>query len=187
MEIIKEHQGRVLPHYKLDAEDFAESETSTLCIRVRRTSVLEDSLKFLSVIESMIRRKPSLIRRPLQIKFVGESGQDVGGVRREFASLLVEDIAKCGYLQGPSMSRSFAHDVKALQDGTYVRLGQLVALTLLQGGCGLPILADCVADYILFGQPKTPSMDDIPDPEIADCLLEVSMLFQVRKYYLTRL
>ncbi len=117
------------------------------------------------------------MKKPLRVFFKGEQGQDAGGPRREFASLLVEELARCQYLEGPPSSRCFAHDTSALQRGVYYNIGVLVAITLLQSGPGLPILSRPVADYVVFGEVQEISIDDVPDLSTKAVLEEVCLMY----------
>ncbi len=170
--LIQEHQKLVIPLYNADVLQMASMVR--LPIQVRRSAVLDDAMRYLTVMEKQMDKLPELLSRPLYVKFVGESGQDQGGLRREFASLLVKDIARSGYLQGPGSARSFCHDIVGLQKKVFYRLGVLIALTCLQGGCGLPILAQPLAEYIVYGSPRTFSTADVPDVEIQSSLEAVS-------------
>ena len=55
----------------------------------------------------------------LQVHFIGEEGEDCGGLRRELFSLLFEGI-KEWYLEGQSKQLVLRHDVVALQVSIYV-------------------------------------------------------------------
>ena len=50
----------------------------------------------------------------LQVQFIGEEGEDLGGLRRELFSLLLERI-KERYLEGQLKQLVLRHDVVALQ------------------------------------------------------------------------
>ncbi len=136
--------------------------------------VLQDALRFLKVMEGRASRMADVWKQPMKVSFVGESGQDTGGLRREFASLLLESLSKTGYLEGSPGRRCFAHDLNALQDGVFRRIGRLIALTTLQGGSGIPMLAPPLAQYILHGSTTGGEVEDIPDMELRTAVLAVS-------------
>jgi ubiquitin-protein ligase E3 A len=61
-----------------------------LQIQVRRTYLLEDSLRMLSA-------QSKNYKKPLKIKFFGEEGVDQGGVKKEFFTLLMKELFNPGY------------------------------------------------------------------------------------------
>ena len=66
---------------------YRQPETKFLCIQIRRSHILEDSIS----IAGKLRDED--LRKPLKIFFHQEEGVDAGGVKREyFSSLLVEKL-----------------------------------------------------------------------------------------------
>ena len=61
----------------------------------------------------------------------------------------------------------------------YVQLGRLVALTLLQGGSGLPVFSPPVAQYLLTGQVTTVTPAEFPN-NMQQCIAQVYLI----SYYL---
>ena len=53
-------------------------------------------------------------------------------------------------------------DLQALESMDYLHLGRLVALTILQGGPGLPLFDTPIANYILSGQTLNLKHTDFP-------------------------
>jgi uncharacterized membrane protein YgcG len=62
-----------------------------LVIRVRRTSILQDTLDALST------QRPSELKKLLKVEFVGEEGVDAGGVKKEFFQLLMSQLLDVKY------------------------------------------------------------------------------------------
>ena len=65
---------------------YRQPETKFLCIQIRRSHILEDSIS----IAGKLRDED--LRKPLKIRFYQEEGVDAGGVKREYFSLLVEKL-----------------------------------------------------------------------------------------------
>ena len=83
---------------------------------VRRRHVLQDALRAVRLTSD------SSQFRPLRVQFVGDSGVDAGGLRREFATLLASDFATSTMLEGPSGRRLFSHDMTLLSRNTCLLL-----------------------------------------------------------------
>lgn len=62
----------------------------SLNVEVRRTHILNDSLKMLST-------QSKNFRKELKIKFLGEEGVDQGGVKKEFFHLLMKELFNPNY------------------------------------------------------------------------------------------
>lgn len=62
-------------------------------MEVRRGNVLEDALALISVAQDDL-------HSPLKITFSNEDGVDLGGLRREFWSLLLHNITRSSYVMG---------------------------------------------------------------------------------------
>ena len=54
-------------------------------------------------------------------------------------------------ISGEENEQSFRYDFIRFNKKEYLNLGQLTALTLLQGGAGLPVFNSTVAHYITTG------------------------------------
>ena len=143
------------------------NSSEPLRITVRRYNIWKDSLVALG-------RKFDE-RKPIQITFLGESGIDDGGPRREFFMLLLKSIANnSAVLSGPLNRRILQHNTAALQDNVYYIIGKIIALSFVHGGPPPTFFAPCVIDYIIGGiENVEPSIDDIPDLEIQDAIRKV--------------
>ena len=111
------------------------------------------------------------------MQFLGEDGQDYGGPRREYSTLLMHSLRGSSFLQGSPGRKSFTHDTKSLQRGTFRQLGQLVAMTSLQGGSGPQCLSAPAVNYILNGSHDAGTIDDVPDPSVQEALRKVISLY----------
>ncbi|KAL5457471.1 hypothetical protein EMCRGX_G034735 [Ephydatia muelleri] len=109
----------------------------------------------------------------LKVTFFGESSIDDGGPRREFFRLLVLQAGE-SLLRGDNI-KFFSLNVPALVQRQYYHLGVLVAMSILQGGCGIPCLSSSVYNYIAYGTCTSAGVNscDIPDLSLRDTVERV--------------
>lgn len=120
--------------------------------------------------------RPDEFKKKLKVQFRYEAGIDDGGPSREFASLVVKQLAESKYLRGPDTGKSFARHHNSLQEGDFKAIGSLTAITLLNGGYGVPVFTRPIAEFIVYGEPKSPChIDDVPDSELKHNLLKVRL------------
>ncbi|OPL33674.1 hypothetical protein AM593_04441, partial [Mytilus galloprovincialis] len=132
------------------------SSGDPLQMEVRRGNVLSDAI-------TIIRISEHDLHNPLCIKFIGEDGVDIGGLRREFWSLFLHNISSSCYVTGKPGRQTFQQNFVEKKKKTFFHLGQLIALSILQDGPGLPIFSDIVTDYIINGETVVLNLDDLPD------------------------
>ena len=79
----------------------------------------------------------------VQVTFIGEEAVDGGGWAQVcFFVLALQELAEdSSIFQGPPHGRFFLHNVQALASRKYFYAGMLVAVSLANGGPGLPCLA----------------------------------------------
>ncbi|XP_052263737.1 uncharacterized protein LOC127866913 [Dreissena polymorpha] len=111
-------------------------------IEVRRSHVFRDALQ-------SIRFAQGDLHSPLRLTLTGEEGVDLGGLRREFWSLFLNQATMSSLFTGKAGRLTLAKNYIELKRGTFRHLGQLVALSILQDGPGLPIFADVVVNHLL--------------------------------------
>ena len=99
-----------------------------------------------------------------------------GGPLREYFRLLVgEVLSKNNLFHGSDTARIPTHNAMELAKKTYFHVGQVFALSLVNGGPAPKCMADAVADYIVYGIEKVKaSTKDVPDVEIRMKLQQVS-------------
>ncbi|KAH3825145.1 hypothetical protein DPMN_127018 [Dreissena polymorpha] len=142
-------------------------------IEVRRSHVFRDALQ-------SIRFAQGDLHSPLRLTLTGEEGVDLGGLRREFWSLFLNQATMSSLFTGKAGRLTLAKNYIELKRGTFRHLGQLVALSILQDGPGLPIFADVVVNHLLDRRVgldiedlpdslvnSLKEMDDSPDRELA--------------------
>lgn len=59
--------------------------------------------------------------------------------------------------------QGLSNNLDALDRHDYLYLGRLVAITLLQGGAGLPVFSRPMASYILTGKTNPLKAEDFPE------------------------
>lgn len=138
-------------------------------ICVRREMVLSDCLKAM--------KRSFDIKKKFKVEFVGEDGQDDGALVRELWRLLKEELHfESAFFIGCTEVKVPLHNTSALEGGRFKLIGELMALSFLQGGTGFPFLAPCIYDFIC-GLPIAslqPSVDHIPDPQEREIALQIS-------------
>lgn len=144
-----------------------EEDRSPLQLEVRRSRVFSDAMRTMRFL------RHEDLQKPLRVTFQFESGVDDGGLRREFSSLFFRGLLESGMLVGSPTAKCFSHDGSLLASKSYKHLGQLVAMTLLQGGFGVPCFCVPVVDYILTGRAITATADDVPDELMRESLNKV--------------
>jgi len=86
------------------------------------------------------------------VVFSGEDNADLGGPRREFFRLLMQQgIKELGVFEGPSNNVAFSHDHSVLAGRKPYLAGNLVAWSILHGGPGPQCLSEDVF-YLMFDQ-----------------------------------
>eukprot|EP00731_Ephydatia_muelleri_P035739 Em0154g1a len=122
-------------------------------LSVRRQCILTDALKCLE--------HPSFApTKRLSVQFQGEAGVDVGGLSREFFTLLMDEIRQHFWKKG-----TLIHNSKALKDGVYLKLGQLIAMAVVHSEIHTNLMGKPVYEY-LSGRSLCSlkvSIEDIPD------------------------
>lgn len=116
--ILKKAQEHILDGRQLDIVDSStELKGKTNFIIIDRDHVFQDALAEVALIDNL--------RLPLEVNFMGEGAQDLGGPRKEFFRLvlkeikeklfdsgLIEDFAECYYTSGIIMGLSVLQNGK---------------------------------------------------------------------------
>lgn len=137
---------------------------------VRRSEVLNDLLR-------ETRKRAYSPFKCVKTYFVGEPGEDTGGLTRELWCLFAKHIQE-SLCDGKENCRVFRHDAAKLQqEGVYRRVGMLMGVSIIQGGSGYRFFAPSTFSYFC-GTDVCSAMvgrDEIPDPEIERTLQKVSL------------
>ena len=123
--------------------------------------------------------------------FVGESGVDLGGIKREFFRLFIKELGKSIFMQGAGNNKFFSFNMPAIQVSTgeslkfiitlldtqrkdFMHIGWYAGISFVQGGPGFPLLADAVYQYLHTGKTSNVEIDDEDLPlVIKELILQV--------------
>lgn len=96
-------------------------------------------------------------RKHIKVQFVGEKGIAIGGLKREFLSLLFTN-------EGLFEHNGFHHDSDLMKKKTFFILGRATATALLSGHPGPQCFNRYISEYICSG--LVPDLSDISDTNI---------------------
>ena len=129
-------------------------------INIRRSKLWQDANRAFSA--SVFN-----VSRGIRVNFIGESGVDGGGPRREFYRLLVEAVCTAsGLLEGSDGNKIPLHNCAALRARKFFLLGIMAGMSMIDGGPGLPVFAAPVFHYIATDSILVGSVEDVPDPMV---------------------
>eukprot|EP00397_Hematodinium_sp_SG-2012_P005008 GEMP01005025.1.p1 GENE.GEMP01005025.1~~GEMP01005025.1.p1 ORF type:complete len:1057 (+),score=185.49 GEMP01005025.1:114-3284(+) len=145
-------------HQAEDEIDRAVNPTDEFCLQIRRSSLAKSSL------QAILGGLPSdLVAHDFSVMFKGESGLDYGGLRREWFSLLAEELSKIDDLEMQLWDTKIDREGKwfnTLPDQSllpcegapvqfYIAIGRLLAMSLIHCCfCPMP-LSFVIFKYIL--------------------------------------
>lgn len=102
----------------------------------------------------------------LEIELVGKTTADLGGVRRQFFTQLLQEVPQKLHLIEENGSIAFPTcNTDSLLSGHYARLGKLIVSSILQEGPGFPFFPKAVYYYLVGGIEKAVthlSVDELP-------------------------
>ena len=126
--------------------------------------------------------------------FVGESGVDLGGIKREFFRLFMKELGNSIFMQGTGNNKFFSFNMPAIQVSTgeslkyikyiitlldtqrkdFMHIGWYAGISFVQGGPGFPLLADAVYQYLHTGKTSNVEINDEDLPlVIKELILQV--------------
>lgn len=116
-----------------------------------------------------------LIFRWCWIHFVGKAAEDVGGPRREFFCLLIEQMFQLQdmFVGWPS-NVVMKHNVEAVAANKYCVAGKILSTIMVQGAHVPLCFSDAVVDYLIFDKIcSSPVIQDVANTFGRDCLTKV--------------
>ena len=150
--------------------------TSIKRITVNRECLLEDSICAFKTVTFDFDQK-------FRITFENEAGIDGGGPTREYFTILLKELvspsSSIRLFEGQENRLVPMHNTDALRGGLFKVAGRMISSSIINGSSGFPCLAHPVYVYLVTGsvdeavEAATP--DDIPDIEVRNILIEVSM------------
>lgn len=152
-------------------------ERSYIRFKVRRNLMWQDVKLKCNRIQKEDLQENSYVK----IEFVGEAGVDQGGPKREFFSLLHNEVYSSSLFLGEEgKGKVFAHNLVALQQNDYFKYGLCCALAIVNGCVGPQFFCPPVVDYILYGNVKYVkcSLDSIPNKSVKEKLKELNGIEQ---------
>ena len=114
-------------------------------ITVRRRHIWSDTKRIFS--------KPyANLTQPVKVVFVGEQAEDEGGPKREFFRLaLAAATSDPALFSGPCERRAVQHNTTALLQKEFRHVGNLISMSLVQGGPGPMCFVPWIYDYLSLG------------------------------------
>lgn len=146
---------------KLNASKYSQG-SNQLNFYIQRSKVWKQVL-------SELQESPAETTK-INVQFIGEPAADTGGPTREMFSLVFKQVVDSGITRGSVPDMTFMHDQQALQDHHYKVLGQLVALSLLNGGSGPHFFCPILAHYLVcteYHPTPTELLDQLPEENCA--------------------
>ena len=125
------------------------------------------------------------LKRRLSVTFIGEPGVDDGGLSREYLRLLMKAVSDCSLLAGPPTRRIPQHNTFALQKGYFRVMGEMIVMSLCNGGPGPMCFSPVVVDYLFGGiHNVTPTIEDMPNiSDVQDVLKKVCIVLGLFSYH----
>nr|XP_023696129.1 G2/M phase-specific E3 ubiquitin-protein ligase-like isoform X3 [Paramormyrops kingsleyae] len=184
----------------LVCSDVSESEDEQISRAIENTNVnLQDILQMLQrnldmdeVVRFNINRKNvwdgavRAMRRPnfsarkrIDVKFTDDEGNsegavDMGGPMREFFRLAFQHIRQSPMFTGSDYERVLECHMCSLKENSYFYAGQLIAMSIVQGGPSPHFFAPVLYQAIVSGAESVQAdIEDIHDHEIKSLLSEV--------------
>lgn len=91
------------------------------------------------------------IKKVLKVEFRNESGQDEGGLRREFFEILLKQIISSSLFEETDQGFDVTKNMVALIENKYCTVGKMIASMLIQGGAVQPIFSHTLIQYGRYG------------------------------------
>ncbi|PIK43236.1 putative G2/M phase-specific E3 ubiquitin-protein ligase-like isoform X1 [Apostichopus japonicus] len=142
-----------------------KKETSEkLTVVIRRKKILRSATEVVK--QSVF----SFLNEPV-IHFSGEDAVDLGGPKREFFTLLTQQLSNLGVFEGKEGRLYFSHDISLLEKGKYKLVGSFVAWSILHGGPGFSRLHPTLYDMMVGRKTEEDiQIDDVIDGDVSSRL-----------------
>ena len=148
--------GDTVPQQSDDSNESIKIDTEVDVIKALKKQVIIDGKNSMYIVirrGAPLDRSLSLWRRAaskvtpehvLRLKFIGEDGIDDGALAREFLATTVVEIGKKLFPDG-----SLLYSTNDIHNGNYKSIGQVIAVSLSQGGPPPCFLAPCVYNTLV--------------------------------------
>ena len=137
-------------------------------ITVRRRYIWSD-------VQRCFRKPYTNLQLPIKAVFVGEPAADQGGPRREFFRLsLAAATSDATLFSGQPQCRVPIHSASAVVQKSFLHVGWLISMAVIQGGAGPACLAPWVYSYLCYGLEGTSlTISNVPSPDVQHLLNQV--------------
>ena len=106
--------------------------------------------------------------------FVGEPAADQGGPRREFFRLSLAAATSDATLFSGQPQCRVPNSASAVVQKSFLHVGWLISMAVIQGGAGPACLAPWVYSYLCYGLEGTSlTISDVPSPDVQHLLNQV--------------
>ncbi|XP_049318755.1 G2/M phase-specific E3 ubiquitin-protein ligase isoform X2 [Astyanax mexicanus] len=137
-------------------------------IQISRTNILERGLL------QWQRQKKNLPTAALKVTFFGEAGVDTGALRKEFLTEMVAGIED-RFFEGTQNKKSPRYSLTDFDNGMYRTVGEILAVSLAQGGPAPTFFSPWSYYYLCNGQinPTTLNSDAVADVHLRGLIDQV--------------
>lgn len=115
----------------------------------------------------------------LKVRFVGEAAEDIGGVKREFFCLLIEQMFSVhDMFNGWPTNVIMKHNIEAVALNKFYTAGKILSTVMIQGGQAPLCFSVAVADYLVYDKvcPQPVIKEVAFDTFAHDCLEKVLLV-----------
>ncbi|KAL6457452.1 hypothetical protein MHYP_G00344150 [Metynnis hypsauchen] len=102
-----------------------------------------------------------------------EDGIDAGGPRREFLTLLMNQLRDRPIFDGPPGRRFLVYNANAVREDEYYLAGKMIAVSVVHGGPGPHFLSEDFVRYLAGQSSFKATIDLVTDEEIGKALREI--------------
>lgn len=120
-------------------------------------------------------------RGTLRVRFAGEAGLDVGGLRIEYCSLLAKTIFSndASLFKGLSDRMVPIYNASAIQSDIFGLAGKMMSYMIVHHDISFPCMSPSVYEYLATGDldkaARLSSVLDVPDLDIPEIISKVTM------------
>ncbi|XP_072560331.1 uncharacterized protein [Paramormyrops kingsleyae] len=139
-------------------------KSKEFCICVSRMNLLERGLMLWQ------RQKNSSPVNLLKVTFIGEAGIDTGALRKEFLTEMVAGLETLLFEGEDGKGKMPKYSLNDLDSGIFRVAGEIFAASLAQGGPAPAFLQEWCYDFLLTGDLKNITRNDVHDMEFSSLI-----------------
>nr|XP_033484455.1 G2/M phase-specific E3 ubiquitin-protein ligase-like isoform X2 [Epinephelus lanceolatus] len=139
-------------------------------IQISRTNILERGIL------QWQRQKKNSPTASLKVTFFGEAGVDTSALRKEFLTEMVAGI-EGRFFEGPQHQKSPRYSLTDLDSGLYRTVGEILAVSLAQGGPAPAFFSPWTYSYLCSGKinPTVLNSDAVADVQLRGLIEQVEL------------